>query len=619
MALVLVTSAALVSVLFLQRGLAQWKNQSSSSAQKGAFYLAEAGIAEAIDALRAGSSGNVGTQAAPAVFGDGGFWVEAVTDADGVVHLTSTGLLSGHAFRLDQAVAYPQLPLSSEGFFGATEVLIGDGAVVRFADEVGGAGGGVVNDIVGGLGSGLGGLLGGGVDPGEQNGNGNGNGKDKDKDKDKDRIALPVAPVVQAPGRPLVSSNGSIELGLGSVVEGILTPGPGGLVANLLDALLGGATTPAPELRPLPEIAMPIVADPLDAVFTNGELEIEGGAVGYGPIVVGAGETLRLVGPLALAAPCLEVADGGLVEVDTSDGEVQVFLDSHLLVAEEAAVANTSGDPSRLAFLVDGRTSPDADGDGRSESAVVWRSSWPVQAALYAPHATVTVPAGSTWRGALTAQSLVVEDGAVLELDPAVDALDLRGRDLVALSWRPVPIPPGERAELARDPIATASRSGTPLPAAAAARIPATNSYRFTDDQGNLLTYLGDALGDLTTATVDTVLPAQVEAADAAPEFQDTERSGCDEDDSTDAGKSFKNAWKLAKEALDDAWLSALESGKIPADAWQSVVVDGVPVEPIHTVFGDPLVRDPIDAYLESSRHQDTTIEFLRASLDLMP
>lgn len=602
LALVLVSSAALVSVLFLQRGLAQWKHQASSSAQKEAFYLAEAGIAEALDALRSGSSGNVGTKAAPALFGDGGFWVEAVTDEAGVTHVTSTGLYGGHAYRLDQAVAYPSLPLASEGFFGSSEVLIGDGVEVQFAGDADeeSAGDGKGAGDAGANGSGVGGVLG-GVLGGKQ------------------PIALAANLAPTESEQPLVSSNGSIEVGLGSVVDGALTPGPDGLVGNLLGALLGGSTTPALEERALPEIAMPLVAAPVAPVFTGDVLELGSGTHGYAAITVGPGQTLRLVGPLSLATPSLSVLDGGTLEAVTDAGEVRVFVDDHLVVEQGALLTNTLGAAERLLLLVDGHKGPDQDGDGSSDSAVQWRSTEPVRAALYAPHTTVRLPGGITWRGSVAALALAVEDGAVLELDRAVNDLDLRGRDLVALSWRTLTIAPDERAELAADPIAQARKAAVLLKEAADARIPATSTFRFTDPAGDVLSYAGDALADLSTRTVDAVQPAAVEPVEAAPEFAQKERSGEDKEAASDAATRFKKAWAHATGELDSDWAAALESGKIPAAAWDSVVVDGVLIEPIATTFSDPLVREDISGHLESSGHQDTTVEFLRAAFDLMP
>jgi hypothetical protein len=268
--------------------------------------------------------------------------------------------------------------------------------------------------------------------------------------------------------------------------------------------------------------------------------------------------------------------------------------------------------------LVDARTAADVDGDGKADSAVQWNDPEPVQASLYAPHAAVVLPSGSAWTGGIAAQSLEVGPYSTLLIDERVLAVDVRGRDLEAISWRTIAIPAAERAILTQDPIATARRDGVVLLPAQDARIPAGESFRFETPEGEALTYSGSSLLDLTLSVVNALLPPKVEA-DPAPTFGEYEKDNEDCDDDSDAAKAFRNAWVYAIGYLDGAWVGALESGKIPQASWDRVVVDGVLIEPIASVFGDPTVRWDIDGYLESSDHQDTTVQFLRAALDLMP
>ncbi|QDU83370.1 hypothetical protein Pla163_04690 [Planctomycetes bacterium Pla163] len=623
MALILVSSAALISVLALQKGIQQWQLQASSSAQKQAFYMAEAGISDAIDALRSGGSGNVGTREAPALFGTGGYWVETVTDEAGVAHITSTGLHDGTPYRLCQSVTRPALPLASEGFFGSEGVTIGEGSIVR----VGEAEPGLVEDVVGAVDDVLGGLLGGGSQGpgnsgnsnGNSNGNSGGNGNGNGNGKDKNKILLPVAPPPAAETLPVLGSNGSIDLDILVSVDGDALPGPDGSILSALGSTVIGSCVPELDQRRLPQIAMPFVEDPTSPIFDGaGVLTIDGGAQCYEPITVADGGTLHLVGPLALLVESLEVASGGRIVVDTQDGPVHLYVESELLVEAGGLVQNTTANPARFVVLVDGRRGRDANGDGIADSAVQWNDANPVQACLYAPNANVELPSGSAWTGGICALSLAVGPGSTLQLDERALAVDVRGRDLEAISWRTVAIPADERAVLALDPIATAKRDGVVLPLAQDARIPATESFRFETPEGETLTYSGASLLDLTLSLVDSLLPVEVEV-DPAPEFGKYESDNEDKDDDDDEAKAFKNAWKYAKGHLEEDWVSALESGKIPQAAWDSVVIDGVLVEPIASVFGDPSVRGDIDAYLELSGHQDTTVQFLRAALDLMP
>jgi hypothetical protein len=76
--LIAVIAIGAMSVAALQVSIATTKRQGASVDQRQAFYLAEAGLAEAFAGLGIGKTGQVGTQADPAGYGGGLFWVDAV-------------------------------------------------------------------------------------------------------------------------------------------------------------------------------------------------------------------------------------------------------------------------------------------------------------------------------------------------------------------------------------------------------------------------------------------------------------------------------------------------------------------------------------------------------------
>ena len=57
-----------------------------------AFYLAEAGLTEAVTALAAGATGGIGSPAAPVALGDGVFWVTATPMAGGETRVVVTAM-----------------------------------------------------------------------------------------------------------------------------------------------------------------------------------------------------------------------------------------------------------------------------------------------------------------------------------------------------------------------------------------------------------------------------------------------------------------------------------------------------------------------------------------------
>src|SRR5690606_38942522 len=93
----------------------------------------------------------------------------------------------------------------------------------------------------------------------------------------------------------------------------------------------------------------------------------------------------------------------------------------------------------------------DHDGDGVDEEPIEWISTKPMTAAIYAPNAKVTVPAGTSFLGAISALELVIGDDCTLVLDERTADVDIRSRDYVILSWRTLDIPPADLADIRKD------------------------------------------------------------------------------------------------------------------------------------------------------------------------
>jgi hypothetical protein len=585
MALLLVMSAALVSVVTLQRGLQQWKSQATSSAEKLAFYMAEAGIADAVDDVRGGGSGNIGTLELPAVYGSGAFWVETVTDSHGIVHITSTGLYGGTSHRLSQAIHKPELPIGDFGFFGSAGVSVGEDVTIDslpVEEEEPPAGGS------------------GGTSPVQ-------------------RILLPSAPpVAQLGGLNLLGSDGTIELLAGAEVLGSVLAGPDALIENIYGALVSGSTLPDDVVHVLPDIAMPVTTStaPL-TVAASTTRTLVSGTHQYGAILVNGRAKLTIVGPASVYASSLIVMGAGLVTIDATNGPVHFYVENHLGLRPGSQIKNASGDASNAVFLVNARGAANHDTNVDLEEPVEWQSSLAFCGAVYAPYAAIALPNATVFQGSINALQLTIGDGSHLTFDPRVMDIDLRGRDYKFLSWRVLEIPGDEKAALRRDVVKEAAERGDTLPTPAAARIAATNEYRVLGDDGEEYTYRGTSLADLTRVTVDTVLPVVARVA-KVPEFAEYE------DDSTEVRNTPEANFKAAYVTMlryigDRAWQDALETGKIPAGAVTAIEVNGILIEPFRSALSDASVRADIDAYIASSWLPPASKRFLDEAIRLFP
>ena len=96
LALIVVTAVSILSVGMLRMMGAMTSRQEAATADRQAFYLAEAGLSEAVASLATGGNGNVGSLEQPAMFGGGLVFVEAIEPAEGedpdLLTLRSTGM-----------------------------------------------------------------------------------------------------------------------------------------------------------------------------------------------------------------------------------------------------------------------------------------------------------------------------------------------------------------------------------------------------------------------------------------------------------------------------------------------------------------------------------------------
>ena len=100
LALIIVMLVSSMGAVFLRISVAVTNRQTAEVETLKAFYLAEAGLAEAFQAVRVGRTGQLGSETAPAVHGDGLLWVDATQTVDEQMNSTSpfsTAAMAGSA------------------------------------------------------------------------------------------------------------------------------------------------------------------------------------------------------------------------------------------------------------------------------------------------------------------------------------------------------------------------------------------------------------------------------------------------------------------------------------------------------------------------------------------
>lgn len=453
-ALIVVTVVAVLCVAYLQLSMSKSREQRSSVDAKRAFYMAEAGLAEAYAGLVAGKSGNVANSIIPARFANGAFWVEATDEGEGRRTLMSTGMCGTGRSALSIVVENVPEALGALGVFGDQGLTIGQGVTIDGYDSrrgtyesqhpaaVGGGGGGGLGGLVGGVVGGVGGVLGAPQTPGS-------------------RVGC---------NADIVLPGGRLE----TYIEGDAQPGPDGSVERGSGVTITGSTAPRSAAASLPALEVPALAaaGDINHANTRAALVISPQESSYGSLHVHGGATAVIVGPATLVFDELTLDAGAILTVNAANGPVKIYVREYLNMVALSKYTSASHDPTDVSLLVAASQSVDRDRDGIPDPPVRIESSGSFYGSIYAPQAALSLPASLELYGAVTAQQLIIGDGAKLHFDRALtDAQDDSGALPRMLCWRLVELPDVPLVRMRLDPLSVLQLSGVTPPLAKDAHI----------------------------------------------------------------------------------------------------------------------------------------------------
>ena len=406
-----VLAVATLSAGLLQVGNAVHHRQDSSTNVKLAFYMAEAGLAEAYQGLSIGKTGNVGTENLPARLGNGLFWVEATENADGTVTLESTGMIRNGRAELSLVVEPRLTSVASLGVFADDKLSIQPGMLIDGYDS--GAteyeqtlqlpllGGGLEVGLGGGLGGlGLGGL------------------------------GLGGAGAAPAPLGKL-GANDDIEVSgtkaAPTVIHGDLTPGPGKSVTTTGKVTINGSTLPAEADVELPSPSLPTCA-PSAGVDHAGAVPhvILAGSYQMPFLRAGSGAEVVIQGPATLVLGELSLASSAGLTFDTASGSIEIFVTELLSLEAGTTVASTTQNAWEVSIQVP---------EGMSEP-VLLAASGQFYGVIYAPGSDVEVRAPFEVFGSLVGEELTFVGPVKLHFDRHLEELAQELALPRVVSWR---------------------------------------------------------------------------------------------------------------------------------------------------------------------------------------
>lgn len=422
-ALLVVFAVATLSMIHIQLDLSKAREQRAAVDTKRAFYMAEAGLAEAFNGIVSGKSGNVGTPDEPARFANGIFFATAHEEGLGRVTLTSTGLCGAGRATLSIVVERTSSSVASLGFFGDDMVSIESDAIVDSYDSR--------------LGKYAGSLL---------------------------QVGEPL------PSGARVGSNQSLTVGGSSgatVVYGDARPGPSGVVVRGRNTTISGTTAPFLTASTLAPIVVPTypAQGSLATSLLKPLLSVPAGERAYDELRVSSATKMVVAGPARIVVGKLVVEALGELAIDASAGPVQIHVTEWLGLKPGSKLATGIADPRSVSLLVSADTVADHDGDGSVDQPVVLGATGSFQGTIYAPGAEVAIPNTLRVFGAVSADRLTVKAGARLHFD--VSLLE-SGDDEDGLprlvGWRLVELPNVPVVKLRYDALKSLLQSGvTPV------------------------------------------------------------------------------------------------------------------------------------------------------------
>lgn len=379
---VLLGALTVLTLVSLRVGQSATDEQLATVENSRAAYLAEAAIGEALEALRSGGDGSIGSSEAPAYLGGGVLWVEATNLGDDRTQLDAMAM--------------------KDGGRSALRVVVEN--VDSDADAVDGAAGGGDPFFT---------ML----------------FSNKSMQLDQNvridswdsTLGTYASQATNSKGgtsfahdKGGAAGNATIQLDSGVKVFGDVHAGPGYNVSMAGSAYVSGSTTPNPATVPLTAITVPTIASSgAYSVANNATKTINPGTYHYTSITQGKFSKLRIIGPATVVLDGYNTGISATLEVDCTNGPVTVYDTGVWSVDKNYTVGPAAGTPIDASFLIS------------SVGTVQFDQGSKISFGFYAPKSIIQVDQGAEVWGALVADEIQVDQGTKFHFDENLKGFEL--------------------------------------------------------------------------------------------------------------------------------------------------------------------------------------------------
>jgi hypothetical protein len=416
MVAVVITALMLISAAFFQLGSSSQKRLSSGVDDERAFFLAEAGLQEAITAIRGGGTGSVGNINTPAFLGDGLFWSQATPLANDRTSVVVTALAGSGRKAIEAVVdnGSPQAPLFEATLLSKDTLTVNEDVVIDSYDSTLGSYASQATNSTNGI--------------------------------------------VHANTDGDVRSNKDVIINARGKVFGDATPGPGYAVAFNTDSYVHGSTTPAADPFPFPAVVVPSV--PSAGSFTvpaNGFHTFAPGDYGFDTLRIDNSATLTVQGPARLVLQGFEGIKNARLVIDATNGPVTIFCSTSYFHDNGFEAVAAPGSPMALAFMLE------------STQPVSFPAKCKVRGAYYAPNADITFTSNNEAWGSFAGNRVSMSSGMKFHYDEALGSYwdannGQNGWSGGILAWSETEVQPDFLQKDRRDPCLVLGVSASNLP-----------------------------------------------------------------------------------------------------------------------------------------------------------
>lgn len=373
-----------LSMTLLQRSSSYKEEVGTSASDDGARLLALAGVNEAMTALRAGSSGAVGTLGAPARLGDGLLWVTSEELPSGAFRLKSTAMAGSGRHAMSAVV---------ERSGGLGDLFR---ATINAKDSLTLSSGVMVDSFNSTLGT------------------------------YESQATNTTNGIPHANTNGDVMSNVDITLNSNATVFGDATPGPDHTVSLANGAYVDGSMNPASNPFDYPVIEVPDYGSTGPHTVVGSET-LGSGNYHFDDLTLNKNARLTIQGPANVVVDSTFYGGklAGLV-IDATDGPVTIYCDTYVHESGFAAVP-VEGSPMAVAFMITG------------QSDIVFPSGTDIRGAYYAENSDIVFSADNEAWGAFVGNAIGMNSSMKFHFDEDLaehwDGGDAGSVEVESLAW----------------------------------------------------------------------------------------------------------------------------------------------------------------------------------------